>query len=89
MEDNIRSYTPRVIDETYIFPEELLKHFKNNANVTFNIPTDVKNNLKQMAMKQGLYAQVVIIRRKDLKIIEENNNNNEDKFKFQGRSAIS
>ena len=35
-------------------------------------------------MEQGLYAQVVMICRKDLKITEENKNKNEAKFKFQG-----
>ena len=35
-----------------------------------------------MVIKQGLYAQVVNLRRKDLKIIAANNNKNEAKFKF-------
>ena len=76
-------------DENDIFPEDFLKHCKNNANVTFNIPIYVKNDLKQMDMEQGLYAQVVVIFRKYLKIIEENENKNEDEFKFQGQSARS
>ena len=42
-----------------------------------------------MAMEQGLYAQVVMISRKDLKFIAANRNKNEAKFKFQGKSAIS
>ena len=33
-------------------------------------------------MKQGLYAQVVNIRQKDLKSVAENKNKNEAKFKF-------
>ena len=40
-------------------------------------------------MEQGLYAQVVMISRKDLKFIAENKNKNEAKFKFQGQSARS
>ena len=40
-------------------------------------------------MEQGLYAQVVMICRRDLKITEENKNKNEATFKFQGQSAIS
>ena len=40
-------------------------------------------------MEQGLYAQVVMLRQKDLNITEENKNKNEDKFKFQGHSARS
>ena len=42
-----------------------------------------------MAIKQGLYAQVVVLCQKNLNITEENKNENEDKFKFQGQSAIS
>ena len=42
-----------------------------------------------MAVEQGLYAQVVKIRRKDLKFIAANKNKNEAKFKFQGLSARS
>ena len=42
-----------------------------------------------MAMEQGLYAQVVMLRRKDLKFTESNKNKNEAKFKFQCQSARS
>ena len=42
-----------------------------------------------MEIEQGLYAQVVMISRRDLKFIVSNNNKNEAKFKFQGQSAIS
>ena len=40
-------------------------------------------------MEQGLYAQVINIIQKDLKLIAENNNKNEAKFKFQGQYARS
>ena len=43
-------------DETSIFPEEFLKQCNNNANEPHNIPTDVKNNPKKMAMEKDLYA---------------------------------
>ena len=59
-------------DKTEILPEEFLKYFKNNENTPFDIPTDVKNNLIQILMEQGLYAQVVMLCQKYLKIIEEN-----------------
>ena len=42
-----------------------------------------------MATEQGLYTLVVILRRKDMNITEENKNKNEDKFKFQGQYARS
>ena len=38
-----------------------------------------------MTMEQGLYAQVVKLCRKYLKLIASNKNNNEAKFKFQGQ----
>ena len=48
-----------------------------------------KNIIKWMEMEQGLYAQVVMLRWKDLKLFVANRNKNEGKFKFQGQSAIS
>ena len=41
-----------------------------------------------MATEQGLYAQVVKLNQKDLKIFAENKNKNEAKFNFQVQSAI-
>ena len=40
-----------------------------------------------MSTEQGLYAQVVMINKKDLKFIAENKNKNEAKFNIQGKSA--
>ena len=42
-----------------------------------------------METDQGLYAQVFMLRWKDLKLIVANRNKNEAKFKFQGQSASS
>ena len=42
-----------------------------------------------MATEQGLYAQLVVISRKGLKLTEANKNKNEAKFKFQGQSERS
>ena len=42
-----------------------------------------------MLREQGLYAQVVKLRQKDLKFTAENKNKNEAKIKFQGQSARS
>ena len=64
-----------------------MKIYKDNANEAHNIPLEVKNNINSMAMGKVLYAQVVKLRRKDLKFIAANNNKNEAKFKFQGQSA--
>ena len=45
----------------------IYKKCKNNANEAQFLPLEVKNNIKQMAMEQGLYAQVGMLRRKYLK----------------------
>ena len=45
--------------------------------------------MEQMETEQGLYAQVVILNRKDFNTTEANRNENEDKLKFQGQSSIS
>ena len=42
-----------------------------------------------MKMEQGLYAQVIMLHRKDLKIVAIDKNKNEAKFKFQVQSARS
>ena len=66
-----------------------MKQCKDNENESQFIPLDMKNNIKRMATEQGLYAQVVKLRRKYLKLITENKNKNQVKFKFQGLSARS
>ena len=40
-------------------------------------------------MEQGLHTQVLMISRKDLKLIAETKNKNKTKFKFQGQFARS
>ena len=40
-------------------------------------------------MEQVLYAQVLVLCRKDLEFTEANKNKNESKFNFQSESAIS
>ena len=63
-----------IISNSLIFPDDFIKQCKDNANEIINIPIEVKNNIKRMAMEQGLYAQVVMISQKDLKFITENKN---------------
>ena len=87
MEDNLRSYKTRFYYETDIFTDDFIKHCKNNANESHKKPIEVKNNIRQMTMEQVLYAQVVMLFRKDLNITEENRNKNEAKFKLQVQSA--
>ena len=41
-----------------------------------------KNNIKRMAMKRILYAQVIKFRRKDLLFYAADKNKTESKFKF-------
>ena len=60
-----------------------------NSNEAHDIPRDLKNNIKRMAMEQGLYAQVIMLRQDDLKFVATDKNKNRAKFKFQGRSARS
>ena len=40
------------LDETEIFPDNLIKHCKNNANEAHNIPLEEKNNMKLMLMEK-------------------------------------
>ena len=67
----------------------LSENVKKNSNEPQFISVDVENNIKRLVMKQGLYAKVVEIRRKDLLFDAADKNKTESKFKFQGLSAIS
>ena len=60
---------------------------KYNANDAQFIPLEMKNNIKLMAMEQGLYTQLIMLRQKYLKCVAANKNKNGAKFKFQGQSA--
>ena len=93
---NTKQWRPiyEVIDEDYIkdskiFPDDFIKECKNNSNEAHDIPREVKNNIKRMALELGLYAQVIMLRQKDLNFFARDKNKNEAKFKFQGQSAIS
>ena len=82
-----------VIDEAYIEESNIylriLSENVKKSNVELHIPRKVKNNIKQMAMEQSLYAQVVKLCRKDLKFVATDRNKKEAKFKFQSQSARS
>ena len=71
-------------DKTDILPEDFLRYFNKNKNVLFNIPTYVRNNLNRMATEQGLYAQVIMLRRNYLKITEE-----DSKMRINSSSRVS
>ena len=73
---NITQWRPiyEVIDEAYIkesniSPDDFIRECKNNSNSPKFISSDVKNNIKRMAMEQSLYAQVVKLRRKELQFV--------------------
>ena len=51
--------------ETKCFPTEFLDQYRNNPNEPQNILNKTKAALKKKAMKNGLYAQVVMIHRRD------------------------
>ena len=57
------------IKESNISPDDFIRECKNNSNEPQFISSDVKNIIKRMEMEQSLYAQVVKLRRKDLKLV--------------------
>ena len=75
--------------KSLIFSLMILSDNVKNSNEPQFISSDIKNNIKRMAMEQSLYAQVVKLCRKDLKFVAAYKNKNEAKFKFQGQSARS
>ena len=88
---NTTKWSPiyEVIDEAYIkgskiFSDGLVKECKDISNKACDIPRDVKKYIKRMAIEQGLYTQVIILRRDYLTFVATDKNKNEAKFKFQG-----
>ena len=82
-----------VIYEAYFkgskrFSDDFMKECKDNSNEYIDIPLEVKDNIKRMAMEQGLYAQVVMLRQKDLKFVATGKIKNEAKFKFHNDDPI-
>ena len=82
------------IDKAYfidskLFSDDFIKECKDNSNEARDIPREVKNNINRMVIVQGLYAQVIMLRRNNLKLVATYKIKNEAKFKFQGKSARS
>ena len=67
-----------------LFPTEFKTNVKNQ-NEPQNIPNEFKSALKKMALENGLYAQVVMIRRTELDDKKEKDKTK--KYYFQGKSA--
>ena len=65
MEENLRSYRRSLFGIIWYFPVDFIKKCKDDRNEAQFVPLDVKNNINWMAMEQGLYAWVVIIRWKN------------------------
>ena len=49
-----------------LFPTKLLNQCKNNPNEPQNIPNEVRAAFNNMALENGLYAQAVMVHRRDL-----------------------
>ena len=59
-----------VIDDSYLgvvelFPKIFFNQCKNNLNEPHNIPSEFRSALKKLAMENVLYAQAVMIFRRD------------------------
>ena len=68
-------------DEAYIkdynfFSDDFIKESMHNSNEAHDIPREIKNNIKRMAMEKGLYTQMVKLRRMDLKCFATDKNKN-------------
>ena len=79
-----------VIDDSYfgvikLFPKICLNQCKNNPNEPQNIPSEFKADFKTMAMENGLYAQVVMILRRESDDKKEKDKTH--KYNFQGQST--
>ena len=79
---------PDFLKKTDIFPDDFIRQCKDNTNEAQFLPLEVKNNIKRMAMKQELYAQVVKLRGKDLGFTSENKNKNETDIRYSAESRM-
>ena len=59
-----------------------MQQCKDDANEDQCIPFEIKNNIKRIKMKRGLYVKVVMFCQKYLIFTDSNKNKNEAKFKF-------
>ena len=50
--------------EVKLFPKEFLEQYENNPNAPQNIPSEIKNKIKTLALEKSLYSQVVMIRQR-------------------------
>ena len=76
-----------IFSATKLFLTESLDQCRNNPNNPQNITSEIKAALKNMALEQEFYAQVVMIRQK-----ESDNKKEKEKTKwynFQGKPARS
>ena len=72
MEEYLQSYTISFLRKLIYFRMIIYKKCNNNANEAQFLPLEVKNNIERMSMEQGLYAQVVMLRRYYFKITKAN-----------------
>ena len=73
-EDNLWSYRRNLFQRIWHFTDDFVKLCKDNVNEAQFGPLEINNNRNKMMKEQGLYAQVVKLRQKDLKFISANKN---------------
>ena len=73
----MRLYMKIISKNSNIFPDDFITKCKQFPDEPQNISSDVKNNIKRMAMDQSLYAQVIRFWQKDLKFYATDENENE------------
>ena len=52
-----------------LFSDDLMQECKDNENVAQFIPPEMKNKINLMVTEQGLYAKVIMLRRKCLNFV--------------------
>ena len=80
-----------MIKNSNIFPDYFITKCKQCPNEPQNISSDVKNNMKRMAIEKNYMHRLSCFWRKDLKFDAADKNKNKSKFKFlcqSGRSRL-
>ena len=56
MEDYLQCYRRDILWRRFFFPEYFIRHCKRNATIPQNIPNEIRNKIKKLALEAGLYS---------------------------------
>lgn len=89
MEDNIWGDWWVIYKKINKFTKESILQYKRDVNNTQIIPSETKKKIKRIALKGGLYSQIVVIWSSILKETGKDNCSEENKINKQSSDTIT